>query len=128
MNATESSATDAPAFPAWERVDTGPLSWVMSQLRESLNKSLEALRTFANNREDGTALKLAKSNLHQAHGALQIVNLEGVSLLTEEVENLFESFETDAYACTGEAIEAVGAAYRAVIEYLEELQIGRAHV
>ncbi len=127
MNASESNVSGESTFPEWERVDTGPLSWVMSQLREALNKSLESLRAFAANPEDTSALKIARNHLHQAHGALQIVNLEGVSLLTEEIEGLFETFENDAYACTSEAIEAIAAAYRAVVEYLEELLAGSPH-
>ena len=120
----ESAATE---FPSWERVDTGPLSWVMSELRDALERSLESLKTFAQNTDDPTPLKLAKSNLHQAHGALQIVDLEGVSLVTEEVESLLEGFEASPGACTPEAVETVGAAYRSVTEYLEELLAGAPH-
>ena len=113
--------------PAWERIDTGPLSWVMSELRGSLERSLESLRTFSKNPEDVGALRLARSDLHQAHGALQLVDLEGVSLVTEEVEHLLEGFEANPEQADERAVELVGGAFRAVIEYLEELLQGAAH-
>src|SRR5665213_2512184 len=127
MDAHSSPHNDAAASPDWERIDTGPLSWVMPELREALDRSLESVRTFAKSREDATPLKLAKSHLHQAHGALQIVDVEGVSLVTEEVEALLETFEADPYACTPEAVDAIGLAYRAVTEYLEEVLAGAPH-
>lgn len=127
MDVHSSPNADAAAAPAWERIDTGPLSWVMPELREALDRSLESVRTFAKSREDATPLKLAKSHLHQAHGALQIVDVEGVSLVTEEVEALLETFEADPYACTPEAVDAIGLAYRAVTEYLEEVLAGAPH-
>ena len=127
MDAHSSPHNDAAAAPDWERIDTGPLSWVMPELREALDRSLESVRTFAKSREDATPLKLAKSHLHQAHGALQIVDVEGVSLVTEEVEALLETFEADPYACTPEAVDAIGLAYRAVTEYLEEVLAGAPH-
>ena len=113
--------------PTWERIDTGPLSWVMAELRGSLERSLESLRTFAKGSEDIGALRLARSQLHQAHGALQLVDLEGVSLITEEVEHLFEGFEAQPQQADERAIELVGSAFRAVIQYLEELLEGAPH-
>ena len=113
--------------PAWERIDTGPLSWVMAELRGSLERSLDSLRAFAKNTEELGALRLARSELHQAHGALQLVDLEGVSLVTEEVEHLFEGFEAQPQQADERAIELVGSAFRAVIQYLEELLEGAPH-
>jgi chemosensory pili system protein ChpA (sensor histidine kinase/response regulator) len=113
--------------PSWERIDTGPLSWVMGELRSSLERSLESLRTFSKNPEDVGALRLARSDLHQAHGALQLVDLEGVSLVTEEVEHLLEGFEAKPEQADERAVEVVGGAFRAVIQYLEELLQGAPH-
>jgi chemosensory pili system protein ChpA (sensor histidine kinase/response regulator) len=113
--------------PSWERIDTGPLSWVMGELRSSLERSLESLRAFSKNPEDVGALRLARSDLHQAHGALQLVDLEGVSLITEEVEHLLEGFESRPEDADERAVELVGGAFRSVIEYLEELLQGAPH-
>jgi chemosensory pili system protein ChpA (sensor histidine kinase/response regulator) len=99
----------------------------MAELRGSLERSLESLRNFAKNPEDIGALRLARSDLHQAHGALQLVDLEGVSLVTEEVEHLFEGFEAQPQHADERAIELVGSAFRAVIQYLEELLEGAPH-
>ena len=62
-----------------ENVDTGPLSWVMVEIRESLNRSRAALQEALTQDAEtqGTTLRHAKSFLHQAHGALQIVDVDG---------------------------------------------------
>lgn len=96
--------------------DTGSLSWVMSEIREALGQSLRALR-YLSAPDDGvsvsgpvvkrsgdpvttrydhtTALQFAKTQLHQAHGALQMVDIEGVTIITETVENLLESVQSE---------------------------------
>jgi chemotaxis protein histidine kinase CheA/ActR/RegA family two-component response regulator len=99
----------------------------MSELRGSLERSLESLRAFAKNPDDSNALRVARSELHQAHGALQLVDLEGVSLVTEEVEHLLEGFDAHPEQADERAVETVAGAFRAVIQYLEELLEGAPH-
>src|SRR4051794_37949772 len=81
---------------ARDNFDTGPLSWVMGEIREALNRSKAALKE-AQTQGDADAqtasLRHAKSYLHQANGALQIVDVEGVALITETVEDLFDRLD-----------------------------------
>ena len=51
--------------------DTGPLSWVMGEIREALTRSKTSLNEALAQDADSqsTALRLAKTYLHQAHGA-----------------------------------------------------------
>lgn len=107
-------------------IDTSSLAWVLGEIRNSLQQSTQALQTFAQS-ADGAQLRIARSGLHQAHGALQIVGVDGVSILTEEVEQLYEQFESDPKACTEGARETISKAFQAVVEYLEELQRGVPH-
>ena len=70
--------------------DTGPLSWVIAEIRDALERSRAAV---AEAREKGgdaavTSLQHARTHLHQAHGALQMVDVEGVGLLTAAAETL----------------------------------------
>ena len=84
-----------------ENVDTGPLSWVMVEIRESLNRSRTALQEALTQDAEtqGTTLRHAKSFLHQAHGALQIVDVDGVAIITETVEDLFDRIEKGRTDC-----------------------------
>ncbi|MGZ3184493.1 MAG: Hpt domain-containing protein [Telluria sp.] len=103
--------------------DTGPLSWVIAEIRDALGRSRDALREAAALPADtqATALQHAKSHLHQAHGALQIVDVDGVTGMTQAAERAIDRFREEALACTEAHAQVVADAYQAVVEYLEEL-------
>jgi len=112
-----------------DQIDTGPLSWVIGEIREALTRSgvalNEALTQDAETRS--TTLRHAKVYLHQAHGALQMVDIDGVAIITETVEDLFERFESGQLAPSEDSVRAIGHAYQALVEYLEELLAGAPH-
>ena len=66
--------------------DVGPLSWVKGEIDLAMQRGLESLHAFAANPRDGAKIKSAQTHLHQAHGALQIVGLDGVTRVSEELE------------------------------------------
>ncbi|WP_229260991.1 hybrid sensor histidine kinase/response regulator [Duganella levis] len=112
--------------PQQPPLDTGPLSWVMVEIRESLARSRTALFE-AGGREpedQATQLQHAKSHLHQAHGALQMVDLDGVSLMTEVAEAALDRFKAGTLKCSTDNAQAVAQLYQALVEYLEELLAG----
>jgi chemosensory pili system protein ChpA (sensor histidine kinase/response regulator) len=115
-----SHASAAPPF------DTGPLSWVIGEIRDALGRSAKALQDAAGRSPDAqpTLLLHAKSHLHQAHGALQMVDVAGVERLSEAAEQVIDRFKDGTLALDLERAGAVGEAYRALVEYLEELLDG----
>ncbi len=120
---TQSShASSAPPF------DTGPLSWVIGEIRDALGRSAKALQDAAGRSPEAqpTLLLHAKSHLHQAHGALQMVDVAGVERLSEAAEQVIDRFKDGTLALGLEQAGAVGEAYRALVEYLEELLDGAA--
>jgi chemosensory pili system protein ChpA (sensor histidine kinase/response regulator) len=114
---------------AAQQVDTGPLSWVMAEMREALGRSDAALREAASLDEDTrpTALHYARTHLHQAHGALLFIDIDGLSTITETAEDLIDRIASGKLSLTAEVVQAIGNAYQALIEYLEELLSGMAH-
>lgn len=112
-----------------ENFDTGPLSWVMVEIREALTRSKTALFEAAAQESDSqsTSLRHAKSFLHQAHGALQIVDIDGVAIITETVEDLLDRFDAGQLVLTQESAQVIATAYQALTEYLEELLSGGQH-
>ena len=112
-----------------DNFDAGSLSWVMGEIREALTKSKTAL--FDAIPQDAelrsTTLRHAKAYLHQADGALQIVDIDGVSIITETTEDLLDRMESGQVALTTEAAQVIESAYQALAEYLEELLSGAAH-
>lgn len=123
--------THSSAFPqgARDNFDTGPLSWVMGEIRESLARSKTAVEEALTQDAEAqsTALRHAKTYLHQAHGALQIVDVDGVALVTETIEDLLDRLDSGQLALSQDVAQAIVNAYAAVTEYLEELLAGAQH-
>ena len=107
--------------------DVGPLTWVKGEIEQALAKAAEALNAYAANPLDSTQLKFCKTHLHQAHGALEIVGLEGVTKLTEECEKLLESVESGTLAMSDKLRDALTGAFARLTEYLNELVDGAPH-
>ena len=112
-----------------DNFDAGSLSWVMGEIREALTKSKASLFEAVTQDADAqsTSLRHAKSYLHQADGALQIVDIDGVAIITETTEDLLERIEAGQIALTTEVAQVIEKAYQALAEYLDELLMGGAH-
>ena len=111
---------------ALDQFDTGPLSWVMEEIRASLTRA-SALGLSASGEESdarATSLRQAGALLHQARGALQIVDIAGAPQLIEAMEELLTRAAEAEAASGGESLAAVAAGCRALIEYLDELLAG----
>jgi len=120
MNKADLSTSSTPPF------DPGPLSWVMVEIREALGRSKTALfEAGGRDPEDqATALQHAKSHLHQAHGALQMVDVDGVVLVTGLAEQALERFRDGTLKANADNAQIVANLYQALIEYLQELLAG----
>lgn len=126
---TDHSSTPAAAHPlASAYFDTGPLSWVIGEIREALERSRTALADAIERGGDArtTGLQHARTHLHQAHGALQMVDVEGVGLLTAAAESAIERMRDGALDVDAGVGAAISDAYQAVTEYLDELMAGAA--
>jgi chemosensory pili system protein ChpA (sensor histidine kinase/response regulator) len=90
--------------------DPGPLSWVMGEIREALGRSRTALFEAGGQEpeDQATALRLAKSHLHQAHGALQMVDIEGVAAITQLAEDALDRFKDGTVKCSADNAQAIG--------------------
>jgi len=76
--------------------DLGPLAWVMGELRYALEDAVDVVRAFVSDNADSratdlaevdaTALRLARQHLHQAAGALDMVELSAAALTVRALE------------------------------------------
>ncbi len=107
--------------------DIGPLTWVKGEIEQALGQAGAAITAYAANPLDTTQLKFCKTHLHQAHGALEIVGLDGVTRLTEESERLIDAIESGAVAITADISRILVAAFAALRSYLDELVEGAPH-
>ncbi|OGA27584.1 MAG: hypothetical protein A3I01_03630 [Betaproteobacteria bacterium RIFCSPLOWO2_02_FULL_65_24] len=104
--------------------DVGPLSWVKGEIDLAMRRGLESLRAFAANTGEGNRIKIAQTHLHQAHGALQIVGLDGVTRVSEELEGLLADLEKDPAARMPQNFELAEGAFAAMVGYLDSLITG----
>jgi len=123
--------TDSSALPqaARDGFDTGPLSWVMAEIREALSRSQAALEGALGQEPEAqaTSLRHARTYLHQAHGALQMVDVDGVAIVTETIEDLLDRLSEGQLTLDADVVRTVRGACQALVEYLEELLSGAPH-
>jgi len=117
-------------------LDLGPLAWVLDELRKSLDGAVKALRRFVYDAEiaresdlaslDAATLRMARQQLHQASGALEMVGMTAPALLLHAMENAVQRFVQRPELCTDDAAGAIERASFALSEYLEIVLAGKA--
>ena len=116
--------------------DLGPLAWVLDELRKSLDSASAALRRFVRDAAlargsdmtsvDTGHLRIARQQLHQAVGALEMVGLGAPANLLRCMESAVQKFVEKPELCTEGAAAKVERAGYALTEYLEGVLLGKA--
>ena len=84
------------------------LDWIKGELDETLNQARLALEAYADSGdEDETRMRTCLTHLHQAHGTLVMLELEGVTLLADEMERLAQVLLAGDVADVAEAQQAL---------------------
>jgi chemosensory pili system protein ChpA (sensor histidine kinase/response regulator) len=114
--------------------DLGPLAWVLEELRKSLDSASGALRRFVRDTGlargtdmasvDGGQLRIARQQLHQAVGALEMVGLGAPAHFLRSMEGAVQKFIDRPELCNEVAAAKVERAGFALTEYLEALLLG----
>ncbi|MFI5444662.1 Hpt domain-containing protein [Polaromonas sp. UC242_47] len=109
--------------------DLGPLAWVLDELRKSLDGSAKALKRFVRDADqargsdlaalDASQLRIARQQLHQAVGALEMVGLSAPALVLRAMEAAVQRFIQHPEQCSQDAAAKVELASFALTEYLE---------
>ncbi|MDE2439810.1 MAG: Hpt domain-containing protein [Betaproteobacteria bacterium] len=103
--------------------DLGPLSWVKGEIDLALERAEEAFGQYVAD-TDVTRLKFCRTHVHQVHGALSMVGLDGLTQVTESLESLLDAFEDGSSALDEPAVVAVRQAMAGIRAYLDELLAG----
>ncbi len=104
--------------------DLGPLSWVQGEIDQSLARALESLATFKASPKDAIALKHARTHVHQAAGAIQMVGLDAVVAFTDEIERELQRLEEVTAAEMLATVDVIDRACRKLRIFLAELVNG----
>ena len=115
--------------------DLGPLAWVLDELRKSLDGATKALRRFVRDAElargsnlaelDASHLRIARQQLHQAVGALEMVGFVAPAKMLRSMEALAQKFVQRPELCSEDAAIRVERASFALTEYLEGVLKGK---
>ena len=105
--------------------DSIALDWVRGEIQDTLTQGQHALEAYVENRDDTARLRFCLNYLHQVHGTLQMVELFGAALLTEEMEKLTQAVLNDTVANVDEAVEVLMEAILQLPQYLDHLASSR---
>ena len=115
--------------------DLGPLAWVLDELRKSLDGATKALRRFVRDADlargsdltelDASQLRIARQQLHQAVGALEMVGMGAPAKVLRAMEALAQKFVQRPELCSDDAAAKVERASFALTEYLEGVLKGK---
>ncbi|WP_297792763.1 Hpt domain-containing protein [uncultured Marinobacter sp.] len=101
--------------------DSIALDWVRDEIQDTLTQGQQALEAYVENRDDTARLRFCLNYLHQVHGTLQMVELYGAALLTEEMEKLTQAVLNDTVGNVDDAVEVLMQAILQLPQYLEHL-------
>ncbi|MCL7942871.1 Hpt domain-containing protein [Marinobacter sp. ATCH36] len=101
--------------------DSIALDWVRGEIQDTLTQGQHALEAYVENRDDTARLRFCLNYLHQVHGTLQMVELYGAALLTEEMEKLTQAVLNETVASVDDAVEVLMQAILQLPQYLEHL-------
>jgi chemosensory pili system protein ChpA (sensor histidine kinase/response regulator) len=103
--------------------DIGPLSWVKGEIDLALERAGQSLAAHAAN-QAGDDLKKARASMHQAHGALAIVGLDGITEFADAIERLLAALADATVPDVDPAVVAAQGGLTALRGYLDDLMAG----
>mgnify|MGYP003603573669 CR=1 FL=1 len=116
--------------------DLGPLAWVLDELRKSLEVANKSLKRYVRDAEaargtdlgsvDASQLRMARQNMHQAVGALEMVGLVAPAHMLRAMEAAVQQFVHRPERCTEASAALLERASFALLEYLD-IVMGGAH-
>ncbi|MEP0002496.1 Hpt domain-containing protein, partial [Marinobacter sp.] len=101
--------------------DSIALDWVRGEIQDTLTQGQHALEAYVENRDDTARLRFCLNYLHQVHGTLQMVELYGAALLTEEMEKLTQAVLNETVTSVDDAVDVLMQAILQLPQYLEHL-------
>ncbi len=105
-------------------LDINTLSWVKSEIDETLKQARQALEAYVEEPEDESRLQFCLNYLHQVRGTLQMVELYGASMAAEEMEAVVQALLDNQISNREDAYEVLIRGILQLPDYLEHLLTG----
>ncbi|HMN19801.1 MAG TPA: Hpt domain-containing protein [Ottowia sp.] len=127
-------ATLHPTLPASEALaqasDLGPLAWVLEETRKSVQAATKALKRFAHEAErargvdlasvDASQLRVARQQLHQVAGALEMVEQDMAARMVRGMEAVAQQFVAHPDRCSEAAAATLERCGFALVEFVQD--------
>ena len=134
MSVNQDTSTHAARMGTSEQ-DLGPLAWVREELRKSLEGAVRTMRRFVLEAQearesdlaalDSSPLRMAKQQLHQSAGALDMVGQPQAALLLHAMEAAVQHYVQNPSDCTDAAVQTLEKTSFALLEYLDVVLAGK---
>ena len=108
-----------------EAIDYNALGWVRKELGETLRQARLQLEEFAADTSNKLLLQHCATQLHEAFGPLQMVNIKGAVLLVTEMESVVADLQLGSVAETETAMELLMQSFLQLPDYLSSIRSGR---
>jgi chemosensory pili system protein ChpA (sensor histidine kinase/response regulator) len=128
-------AGSAPSDSGLAAQDLGPLAWVLDELRKSLDGAVKSLKRFSREADaargtalgtlDSAPLRMARQQIHQTVGALEMVGLSAPAQVLRAMESVVQKFVDRPELCNEAAAAKVERCSFALAEYLESVLGGK---
>jgi len=111
-----------------EQIDFSTLTWVKTELDETLNRAKEALKAYVEDSEDTNQLQFCVTYLHQIQGTLKMVELYGAAMVAEEMEGVAKDLIDGKIADENSAYDVLMQSILQLPDYLERIELGHKDV
>lgn len=101
--------------------DLGSLTWVKGEIDQALSRAAEAFGHYVDAPDEVSHLRFAQTHLHQAVGALAMVELDGLARFAESLELLLGELQKGNVAVSLTTLDLVHNALAVIRQYLEDL-------
>ena len=127
------SASNPAVAPAPE-TDMGPLAWLLDQISDNLQSARTALKRAAQQQDDGvlgsvqaekTGLRTARTQVHQAAGAIELLGFFGAARLMQAAENALDQLIDHPEKLDNTALQRFEAGFNALVDFLEAQRAGK---
>ena len=100
------------------------LDWIKREIDETLKAARQALEAYAESDRDETKMRACLTYLHQVHGTLLMLELTGVTVLTDEMEQLAQAMLAGSVSNVDDAQQLLMQSILQLPAFLEEIQKG----
>ncbi|MGK0337831.1 MAG: chemosensory pili system protein ChpA (sensor histidine kinase/response regulator), partial [Candidatus Azotimanducaceae bacterium] len=98
------------------------LDWIKADISETLEKAQHSLESVAEKGDDASSMRACLTALHQVHGTLKMVEIEGPVLVAGEMEALAQALMNNDVPDVGHAQELLMQTILQMPAYLDRIQ------